>query len=129
MIAKMSVSMKYKSEEDVRLRKKNLISRLINSGAMCIVSILSAAAGVMALPMLANAESTGDSLAGSVEAGALSGDANVENTEATGDDAGDVADDAMLYSENGPSTSDDKNLIYDFKDNKTTGSVVVEKYW
>ena len=129
MITKMSIFRKSKSEEDVRLRKKNLISRLINSGAMCIVSILSAAAGVMALPMLANAESTGDSLAGSAEAGTLSGDANVENTEATGDDAGDVADDAMLYSENGPSTSDDKNLIYDFKDNKTTGSVVVEKYW
>ena len=55
MIAKMSVSMKSKSEEDVRLRTKNLISRLISNGAMCMVSIISAAAGVMALPMLANA--------------------------------------------------------------------------
>ena len=65
---------------------------------MCIVSILSAAAGVMALPMLANAESTGDSLAGSVEAGALSGDANAENTGTAEDAAGDATDDAMLYS-------------------------------
>ena len=64
MIAKMSVFRKSKSEEDIRLRKKSLISKLTSGGAMCMVSILSAAAGVMALPMLANAETAGDSLGG-----------------------------------------------------------------
>ena len=46
------------------MRKKSLISKLTSGGAMCMVSILSAAAGVMALPMLANAETAGDSLGG-----------------------------------------------------------------
>ena len=64
MIAKMSDFKKSKSEEDVRLRKKSLISKLASSVAMCMVSIISAAAGVMALPMLANAESAGNPMGG-----------------------------------------------------------------
>ena len=60
----MSAFRKSKSEEDVRLKKKNLISKLISSGAMCMVSIISAAAGVMALPMLVNAESAGNPMGG-----------------------------------------------------------------
>ncbi|MDD6353089.1 MAG: BspA family leucine-rich repeat surface protein, partial [Lachnospiraceae bacterium] len=112
------------------MKRRNLINRLVNGGAMCMVSILSAAAGVMILPMLANAESTGDSLGvGSVEAGMLSGDVNAENTGTAEDAAGAGTDDAMLYSGAEENAQDAKDMIYDFKDNKTTGSVVVEKYW
>ena len=55
---------KVANKGDTELRKKNLISRLVNGGTMCMVSIISAAAGVMALPMLANAESAGNPMGG-----------------------------------------------------------------
>ena len=66
---------------------------------------------------------------GSVEAGVLSGDANAENTGTAGENAGDGTGDVMPYSGREPDAQDAKDLIYDFKDNKTTGSVVVEKHW
>ena len=90
-----------------KIKMREMRSRLI-FGACTIISGAAAMFGVNVLPVMA--------------------EENVGEEMVVGNDAPDTGEGEL--SENALNTGGDKNLgVYDFKDNKTTGTVTVTKVW